>query len=578
FGALTFVAMGKHEGQTALAAPLGFARRNELVDDNLCAIDEIAELGFPDGKRVGFCCSVTIFKRQDRLFGQYRVDNGKRRLLFGHILQGNIGTVVPAVTLLVVQYGMSVRKGAATGVLPGNAHGIARRHKSCERQMFAHTPVEASLAAGHLEAVVQQLVDQRMNGKAFGDRGDFFANAGQLGQRHTSIGLIGPFGVQERGPVGGVFALVIGKHLFDSALAFFHELTIRLDHVVGLVRAQDALRHQLFGVQLAGTRMLTDALVHQRLRQRGSVLFVMAQFAEANDINHDVVLELAAIIKRQLRNVHDSFGIVAVDVEHRRFDHLDHVGTVQCRTGVARIGGSEADLVVDDDVHRSAGTIAAGLRKVERFHDNALACKGRVAVDEHRQYLAAIGILATILTRTHAALNHRIDDFEVGRVECQGQMNGTAARGKVAGEPVVILDVAIGKRLAVLAFEFGEQITGHLAHDVDEHVEATAVRHAYNDFLDSVFAGMVDQFVHRDDEALAAFQREALLTHILGMQVTLEAFGIGKLLQYAGFTLGGKRGYSDGGLETFLDPALGGRIGNMHEFGTDSSTIRIAQR
>src|SRR5690606_19057294 len=158
------------------------------------------------------------------------------------------------------------------------------------------------------------------------------------------------------------------------------------------------------------------------------------------------------------------------------------------------------------------------------------------------------------------------------------QMNGTAARGKVAGEPVVILDVAIGKRLAVLAFEFGEQITGHLAHDVDEHVEATAVRHAYNDFLDSVFAGMVDQFVHRDDEALAAFQREALLTHILGMQVTLEAFGIGKLLQYAGFTLGGKRGYSDGGFETFLDPALGGRIGNMHELGTDSSTIRIAQR
>src|SRR5690606_41268002 len=99
-----------------------------------------------------------------------------------------------------------------------------------------------------------------------------------------------------------------------------------------------------------------------------------------------------------------------------------------------------------EELYGSVGSIGVGLRKVERFHDNALAVKGRVSVDEHRQYLAAIGILATILTRTHAALNLRIDDFEVGRVECQGQMNGTAARGKVAGEPVVILDVAIGKR------------------------------------------------------------------------------------------------------------------------------------
>src|SRR3712207_8082653 len=38
-------------------------------------------------------------------------------------------------------------------------------------------------------------------------------------------------------------------------------------------------------------------------------------------------------------------------------------------------------------------------------------------------------------------------------------------------------------------------------------------------------AGLLDQFVHRGDEALAAFQREALLADVLGVQVALQALG-----------------------------------------------------
>jgi hypothetical protein len=42
---------------------------------------------------------------------------------------------------------------------------------------------------------------------------------------------------------------------------------------------------------------------------------------------------------------------------------------------------------------------------------------------------------------------------------------------------------------------------------------------------------MLDQLVHRGDEALAAFQREALLADVLGVQVALQAFGRGQAVE-----------------------------------------------
>ena len=73
--------------------------------------------------------------------------------------------------------------------------------------------------------------------------------------------------------------------------------------------------------------------------------------------------------------------------------------------------------------------------------------------------------------------------------------------------------------------ELREQLGGRLAQRVDEHVQAAAVRHADDDFLYALRAAALHQLVHRDDEALAAFEREALLADVLGVQVALEPLG-----------------------------------------------------
>ena len=60
FRSLAFIPVGQKEREPAQAAPLGFAGRDELVDDDLCAVREIPELALPDDQcfRRGSCVAV----------------------------------------------------------------------------------------------------------------------------------------------------------------------------------------------------------------------------------------------------------------------------------------------------------------------------------------------------------------------------------------------------------------------------------------------------------------------------------------------------------------------------------------
>jgi hypothetical protein len=99
----------------------------------------------------------------------------------------------------------------------------------------------------------------------------------QLGERQRGVGGIGPLLAEERIPVDRVLALVVGEHRVVAALAGVERGARRLDHLVGAVGRQDALRDQLVAVELARSRVRRDLLVHQRLRHRRRVLLVVAE-------------------------------------------------------------------------------------------------------------------------------------------------------------------------------------------------------------------------------------------------------------------------------------------------------------
>ena len=54
FRPLAFVAMRQEADETRHPQPFAFAGRNELIEHDLRAIGEIAELSFPNGQGIGF--------------------------------------------------------------------------------------------------------------------------------------------------------------------------------------------------------------------------------------------------------------------------------------------------------------------------------------------------------------------------------------------------------------------------------------------------------------------------------------------------------------------------------------------
>ena len=69
FRSLSFLAMGQEEHQAAGLVPLLLRAREELVDDHLGAVGEIAELGFPEHQGGWIRHGVAELESQDGVLG-----------------------------------------------------------------------------------------------------------------------------------------------------------------------------------------------------------------------------------------------------------------------------------------------------------------------------------------------------------------------------------------------------------------------------------------------------------------------------------------------------------------------------
>ena len=225
---------------------------------------------------------------------------------------------------------------------------------------------------------------------------------------------------------------------------------------------------------------MRDRLVHQRLGEGRLVALVVAMAAIAEHVDDHRLLEFLPELGRDLGREHHRFRIVAVHMENRRLDHLGDIGRIRRRARIARISG-EADLIVDDEVHRAAGAVTAQPGKPETFRDHALPGERGVAVDQERHHHGAIvrrGAVL-ILLGAHLAEHDRIDDFQMRRIGGQRQVHLVAVELAVRRGAEMILHVAgaldlVRRRGAAL--EFVEDRAVRLAHDLRQHIEPAAMR------------------------------------------------------------------------------------------------------
>ena len=284
-----------------------------------------------------------------------------------------------------------------------------------------------------------------------------------------------------------------------------------------------------------------DRLVHQRLGERRLVRFVVAVAAVADDVQHDVAAELHAVLGRHPGAEYHRLRVVAVDVQDRRLDRFRDVGAVQPGVGMRRDRG-EADLVVDDQVDRPAGAVADQLAHRQRLIHQPLTGKRRVAVHQDRHDRPALlGIAGAVLPRANLADDHGIDGFQVRRVWLQRQMDVVPGDLDIGRCAEVVLHVAgalhvVG--LEAFAAELAEQRGQRLLDDVDQGVQAAAVRHPDGDFHHAVCRGRLDHRVQRRDRDLPAFQAEALGGDVALLAERLEPFGFGQVLQDSALFVG----------------------------------------
>ena len=79
--------MGQQQHEARHAQPFALTGRDELVDDYLRAVGEVAELCFPQHQRVRLGQAVAIFEAEHRLLRQHGVDDFEVRLILGKMFE-----------------------------------------------------------------------------------------------------------------------------------------------------------------------------------------------------------------------------------------------------------------------------------------------------------------------------------------------------------------------------------------------------------------------------------------------------------------------------------------------------------
>src|SRR6266850_4960871 len=128
-------------------------------------------------------------------------------------------------------------------------------------------------------------------------------------------------------------------------------------------------------------------------------------------------------------------------------------------------------------------------------------------------------------------------------------------------------------RIGRAALEFVKQRAVRLAHDLGQHVEPAAMRHAQNDFLHAEIATALDDLLERRDQRFSAVEAEALGAGELEVAEFLKAFGLDQLVQDRATALAGETDFLVRPLDALLDPGLLRRVGDVHEFDAERLAV-----
>ncbi len=220
--------------------------------------------------------------------------------------------------------------------------------------------------------------------------------------------------------------------------------------------------------------------------------------------------------------------------------------------------------------------MAAQAGQTEAFGDHALAGEGRVAVEQKRQHLFALPVPHLILLGADLAKHHGIDALKMRGVGGERQVHAVLVELAVGRGAQVIFHVTRAFDIVGLggaAAELVEDGAVGLGHDVGEHVEAPAVRHADDDLAHAELAAALDDLLERRNHGFAAVQAEALGAGVFDVEEALGAFRLDELGEDGAFALLREAHLLVRALDALLDPGALLGVGDVHVLEADRSGI-----
>src|SRR5260370_14186571 len=180
---LALVTVRQHADEARHAQPLALARRDELVEYDLRAVGEIAELRLPHRERIGLGERIAVLEAQHRLLRQHRVDDLVAPLAVVDVIERRVAVLV----FLVDQHRMTLRERAALGILTGELYRMAFAQQRAESERLAGRPVDALAGVDRLGAGGEEALDGAVDVEALRHRGDLLSALAQLLDRKAGV-------------------------------------------------------------------------------------------------------------------------------------------------------------------------------------------------------------------------------------------------------------------------------------------------------------------------------------------------------------------------------------------------------
>ena len=116
-----------------------------------------------------------------------------------------------------------------------------------------------------------------------------------------------------------------------------------------------------------------------------------------------------------------------------------------------------------------------------------------------------------------------------------------------------------------------------LGHDLRQHVEPAAVRHADHDLAHAERAAALNDLLQRGDHRFGAVEAEALGAGEFQVAEFLETFGLDQLVEDGALAFAREADLLVGPFDAFLDPALLRTVGDVQKFDAQRLAIGAPQ-